>query len=430
MKILYLSSCLSRGAGGIFEIERSLAQNLQQSFDVDIDVMGVVDPLWESDREKWGSVPVRAFPVVGPSRFGYSPKLRKAVLAESGHELAHLHDLWQYPAMLIQSWAKQKCRPYVLTPNGMLEPWALENSKWKKRIASLLFQRSGLVRAGCLQANTVKEMNDFRGYGLRNPVAIIPNGVLLPDASFDVADHQQRDKSFRTLLFLGRVHPKKGLPDLLRAWDDAKDCRRRGSWRIVIAGWNQNSHLEELLAQCQAMGLAGAQMSIAEFFSRFDRHSVDQNRAPNDSPHSCLPPEIIFVGPAFGDDKTRLMQMADAFVLPSHSEGFPMAVLEAWAHRLPVLMTPECNIPEGFSADAALKITHGSTAAGTEADPSFATGLRRLFEMDDSDRAQMGQRGFDLVKRRFTWPQVAAQMKDVYHWLLSGGAPPETVHLN
>ena len=135
---------------------------------------------------------------------------------------------------------------------------------------------------------------------------------------------------------------------------------------------------------------------------------------------------VIFTGPAFGEEKDRLLRQASAFILPSFSEGLPMSVLEAWSYGLPVLMTDHCNLPAGFAANAALRI-------GTDAE-SIAEGLRELFALPTTDHGQrttslisIGRNGRALVERQFTWPQVAAQMKEVYEWLLGGGPKPGCV---
>lgn len=126
-----------------------------------------------------------------------------------------------------------------------------------------------------------------------------------------------------------------------------------------------------------------------------------------------LPPEsenadVVFYGPAFGEEKEALLRSAAAFVLPSFSEGLPMSILEARAYNLPVVMTPECNLPEGFACRAAHEIRNG------EMGKSNWDGLRELFEMSDADRREMGRRGRHLVEEKFTWPKVAAQMKALY----------------
>jgi poly(glycerol-phosphate) alpha-glucosyltransferase len=96
-----------------------------------------------------------------------------------------------------------------------------------------------------------------------------------------------------------------------------------------------------------------------------------------------------------------------------------MSVLEAWSYKLPVVMTHECNLPEGFAADAAILIETDT--------PSIAHGLKGLFSMNVADRSEMGRRGRELVKQRFTWQNVAAQMREVYDWMLGGGSKPSSV---
>src|SRR4029078_119945 len=122
---------------------------------------------------------------------------------------------------------------------------------------------------------------------------------------------------------------------------------------------------------------------------------------------------VIFLGPQFGADKTQCYRACDAFILPSLSERLPLAVLEAWAHAKPVLMTPECNLPEGFEANAALRIGKASE--------EIAAGLKVLREMSDDDRSQMGNRGRALVATRFSWSRIGEQMRDVYDWVFGGG---------
>jgi poly(glycerol-phosphate) alpha-glucosyltransferase len=128
---------------------------------------------------------------------------------------------------------------------------------------------------------------------------------------------------------------------------------------------------------------------------------------------------VVFTGSLFDGNKAQAFERADAFVLPSFSEGLPVAVLEAWAYRLPVLMTPQCHLPEGFAAGAALN-AEPDVASLTQA-------LRTLFAMSKSDREEMGLRGRHLVEQKFSWPRVAEQMVAVYQWVLGGGQRPDCV---
>jgi poly(glycerol-phosphate) alpha-glucosyltransferase len=271
----------------------------------------------------------------------------------------------------------------------MLDPWALRLSRLKKALAALLFEGKHLRRAGCLHALTEAEARACRAYGLRNPIAVIPNGIDLPSPCAEgVAPWPQ--EAGRVLLFLGRIHPKKGLANLLSAWARLRQDRlpAAGDWTLAIAGWDQNGHEAELREQQRELDLGAS---------------------------------VMFVGPLYGAAKAAALRDAAAFVLPSFSEGLPMAVLEAWAHKLPVIMTPACNLPQGFQAGAAVRV---ESNAG-----DLCRGLGEMIDMAQQERRQMGLRGQRLVADAFAWPRIAGQMKAVYTWLLGGGRIPDHVQI-
>ena len=398
MNIGFVSDSLSTTAGGIFEIERSLALHLRE-LGISVTAWGVRDEPWERVADEWDGIECRLRERSGPRIFGYVPGL-VSDLVDSDRELLHLQHLWMYPSVAVHRWHRRTGRPYLVTANGMLEPWTLSRSKWIKRAAALCYENRMLRAAACLQANTEKEAADFRAYGLRNPICLIPNGVALPELSSN-EPLRQRSGGPRVLLFLGRLHPKKGLVNALRAWAEVMGEEARGTgreaWQFVIAGWDQGGHGDELKALCRELGL-------------------DYSDNPSGNSDSDSPAPVIFNGPAFGKEKDALMRKAEAFILPSFSEGLPMAVLEAWAYGIPVLMTDHCNLPEGFAAGAAIRI-------GTEV-PGIAGGLRELFQGSPGDLEAMGGAGRTLVEEQFTWPKVAAQMKEVYEWMLGGGTRP------
>ncbi len=398
MNIGFVSDSLSTTAGGIFEIERSLALHLR-GLGISVTAWGVRDEPWERVADEWDGIECRLRERSGPRIFGYVPGL-VSDLVDSDCELLHLQHLWMYPSVAVHRWHRRTGRPYLVTANGMLEPWTLSRSKWIKRAAALCYENRMLRSAASLQANTEKEAADFRAYGLRNPICLIPNGVALPEVSSS-EPLRQRSGGPRVLLFLGRLHPKKGLVNALRAWAEVMGEEARGTgreaWQFVIAGWDQGGHGDELKALCRELGL-------------------DYSDNPSGNSDSASPAPVIFNGPAFGKEKDALMRKAEAFILPSFSEGLPMAVLEAWAYGIPVLMTDHCNLPEGFTAGAAIRI-------GTEV-PGIAGGLRELFQGSPGDLEAMGGAGRTLVEEQFTWPKVAAQMKEVYEWMLGGGTRP------
>jgi poly(glycerol-phosphate) alpha-glucosyltransferase len=271
----------------------------------------------------------------------------------------------------------------------MLEPWALRNEGLKKRFAALLYENRHLEGATCLRALCEAEAQSIRVYGLRNPICVIPNGVDLPDLS-ETPTLQSHGfaEGRKVLLYLGRLHPKKNVANLIRAWKQILNSHpsTRASWVLVIAGWSQGGYEAQLRQLTTDLGLLTS---------------------------------VTFLGPRFGTEKNECYRRCAAFIMPSLSEGLPMTVLEAWAYAKPVLMTPECNLSEGFAAGAALQI-----GAGPE---EIAAGLKQVIEMSDDDRRAMGIRGRDLVVTKFSWPQIGEQMRSVYEWVLGAGPTPEVI---
>ena len=382
-----LTSSLSRQGGGLLTAVRPLAHTLMSS-GVDVRIFGGRDIDTERDMYHWAPLPLRSFPKSGPSAFGYMHGLGPAIDA-AGLDLLHVHGLWTYASVATFRWARRFLRPYVVSPHGMLEPWAVRNSRWKKQVAGSLYENAHLGGAACLHALAGAEADAIRLYGLTNPICIIPNGVDLPTfrSGTPPAWDSNLPSGAKVLLFLGRIHPKKGLRELLHGWKLAVASRAlTDDWFLVIAGWDQNGYESEL------KGLT-RQIDIAD--------------------------RVRFVGPQFGEAKQQSFERAQAFILPSFSEGLPMAVLEAWSYRLPVLMTPQCNLPDGFEDGAALS---------TDPTPqSLARVLGELADMTNEDMDRMGARGYALVSRRYTWVKVANDMREVYCWVVGGGQPPASV---
>ncbi|MFV8819145.1 glycosyltransferase [Haliea sp. E17] len=388
MKVGLLTASSSRQAGGLFWAVPSLARHLQDA-GCQVRVFSGRDCYSEKDLYKWAGIPLNVLDAVGPRSFGYLPGLKERLASES-LDILHTHGIWMYPSMATFRWGKHSRKPWVISPHGMLDPWAVNNARWKKRVAEFIYETRHLKGASCLHALCNAEADAMRAYGLKNPIAVIPNGVELPKDFGDIPEPEWAKtlpKDTNVLLFLGRLHPKKGLSNLLHAWSLAKPVSK-GQWILAIAGWDQNEHLSELVSMTSLLGL---------------EHSVR------------------FVGPQFGIDKSASLLRANAFVLPSFSEGLPIAVLEAWAHGLPVLMTPQCNLPEGVSAGAALSMEPNVDA--------IQEALCLLFDMSHKERERMGAFGRSLVEKRFTWSSVATRMSAVYEWVLDGGSMHDCLRL-
>ncbi|MFA6125316.1 glycosyltransferase [Sphingomonas sp.] len=389
MKVAFLSPSLSRIAGGIFEIERELALALDQIPETTVSAYGVIDRETAKDLPAWRQIPVHVGALRGPHGFGYSPQLRDIFRAADA-DIVHLHALWMYTSVLAHQWHRRTGGPYVTTANGMLEPWAVGNAQLKKRAAAFFYERAALRDAACLHVNTEAELQSARAFGVNGPVCIIPNGVTLPDlTSIDLQDapaaaRAAKAQGRRILLYLSRIHPKKNVLATLDGFLAA--AAHHPDWCFVIAGWGPEDYLATLKARAAASPFA-------------DR--------------------VVFAGPLYDREKTAMLAASDAFVLASHSEGFPMAVLEALAYELPVAMTRACNLHAPFEAGAAVEV-------GPSAD-SIAGGLGDLFGLDEQARRAIGRCGRALVAQHYTWDQIARQMRDVYAWLLREGPRPDTV---
>jgi poly(glycerol-phosphate) alpha-glucosyltransferase len=353
---------------------------------LEVEIFGLADRWSDTDRAGWEGPPLRLHGVIGGEAFGYAPRLGRSLRARRP-SLLHAHGLWMYPSLASRRWSRRARRPYLVSPHGMLDPWAVANSACKKRLVAWWFENAHLAGAACLHALTAAEARALRASGLSNPICVVPNGVDPPKATVAAAPPwaSGAGNDRKVLLFLGRLHRKKGLEGLIAAWREVQADAAACDWVLVIAGWDQGGYARQLEHIAEAEGIRA----------------------------------LRFVGPQFDDDKAASFARADAFVLPSLSEGLPVAALEAWSYGLPVLMTAACNLPEGFAAGAALPIGPDRAA--------IAAGLRRLFALSDAERRAMGERGRALVRQHFSWASVGERMATVYRWVLGGGPPPACV---
>lgn len=419
MRIGFVTASISRNGGGIFFSARSMAQHLNcPATGNTVEVQGLRDEFSSADAASWNPVRVYAHPTIGMKAIGYSPELLKGLEA-GNYDLLHTHGIWQWPSAAVTSWQKQQAnRRYVVSPHGMLDKWALNRSRLKKWIASSWYERKHLRSAACIHALCQAEADSIRAYGLTNPICIIPNGVDgLPDNPLK----SRTKSSVKSLLFLGRIHPKKGLDLAIASWNKfTRKCgesKSNSRWRFVIAGWDQENYSAQLQKQCDSLGIRWLAMNIEEFLAQ----TIKDSHGGSDfvSENNASGPSIIFVGPAFGETKARLLREVDAFILPSHSEGLPMAVLEAWANGLPSLITPQCNLPEGFVDNRSIRIE-------PEIESIF-DGMCRLGTLSEADCRQMGEKARDLVRKQFTWEYVTTELQAVYDWIIGGASCPASV---
>ena len=290
----------------------------------------------------------------------------------------HTHGLWMYPSLAHRRWFRRYGGPYIVSPHGMLSPWALNHSRLCKQVAWWLGQHRVLCAAACFHATAPSEVEDIRRLGFRQPVAVVPLAVDL----FDATCPRSADVP-RRLLFLSRLHPKKGIDLLLRAWGHLQD--HFVDWELVVAGPDEGDHLQFLTRVAEDLRLR----------------------------------RVSFPGPVFDDAKSRLYRSSQLFVLPTLSENFGLVVAEAMAHGLPVITTTGAPW-SGLTSRACGWWIEPTTDALTE---TLVDAMCR----SDEDRRAMGERGRRWMEEEFAWPQVAREMRGVYDWLLGRSARPACV---
>ena len=393
MTIGMLTAAPARNDGAVFPALCELAKALELIDPITLKLFKIEGEQTLADQIAWEGLQVCAEPSVGPRRFGYSPSLMDRLFS-GGLDLVHTHGVWMYPSIASLRWARRERRPYIVSPHGMLDSWALAQSRWKKRVAGALFENDHLTGAACLHALTRAEARSIRSYGLRNPVCVIPNGVRIPlrPVPPNPPWEEAVGPEDRVLLYLGRLGPENGLTELLVAWAQLRLETSARSWKLVIAGGDDaddGGQGDWLRSLCGGLGIEST---------------------------------VVFAGPQWGAARAASLARASALILPSRCQGLPMAVLEAWASGVPALMTPWCNLPEGFEAGAAMSIA----ATGAM---EIRDALERLFWMPSGSLRVMGERGRDLVKQSFSWESAAKEMKLVYEWVLGHGEQPASVLL-
>ena len=390
MKIAIVARWISRSFTGVFEVSRRFSQSIDELGQDDVKIYGMEDEFTKADNELWSPLQASAFPARLGS-FGHSPELTAALLAEKP-DVVHVHGIWTYAGVAAMRCAKAHGTPYMLSPHGMLDPWAVANSGWKKRLARTLYEEAVQSRAACMHAATEIELGDFRKYGRKNPVCVIPYGVDIPAASLRGPAPWQDvvPEGAKTILFMGRYHPKKGVLPLLKAWKQCNgdDPRFKDDWHLILVGYDEGGHESEL------------------------RRFVEKEN---------LGMQVHFLPPQFGDARSAAYFNCDAFILPSFSEGLPTAVLLAWAHKKPVIITKHCNLNPAIDAGAGLLVEPKAN--------SIAKGLLEFSKMSTADREAMGRKGIDLVQRNYVWSKVAKQLRDVYAWMQGGSEKPDCVEI-
>lgn len=328
---------------------------------------------------------LRTFPLgVGPRRLGRSPEMYRWLMSrarDGAVQVLHNHSLWMMPNVYAGEVSGRWHIPLIVSPRGTLSHWAFRSGSIAKRFFWPLIQRPAIARAHCFHATSEEEFRDIRAHGFSQPVAIIPNGIDIPNRSEIATIRQKR------VLYLGRIHAIKGLDLLLRAWNLIERDVEFDDWTLRVVGPGSPSYLEEFRGMAKSLNVR----------------------------------RLELVGAIYGKDKMREYASASVFVLPSRSENFGMSVAEALAAGTPAIVSksaPWSGLPAhraGWWADTSVEGMH----------EALTTSMR----MNESALAEFGARGREWMRRDFGWDRIAEMMSRTYDWVLGEVPTPDWVRL-
>lgn len=378
MNILHIVAGLWKDSGGPSEVIPNLCASLVEN-GCNVTLATVDGPHSEATKvASRNGVNLISFKEKYFSTIRYTPGLKAFLKSNVGNfDIVHNHGHWLYPNWIGCKYAKKANVPLVTTPHGTLVPGMLAKSSLKKRISWGVFDHD-IVR----YANKIHALSEAEKIGMEgrlrsanlNKVVVIPNGTYIPDQrscrSFYETYNVPNNK--KILLFLSRVHPIKGIFDLVAVWKELS--KQFSDWQLVIVGPSSESDKVKL------NGLVADMATIS------------------------------FLGPLYGDDKLSVFSSASAFVLPSYAEGLPTAILEAAANKLPVVCSEECNFPE-------LNLRNGSVVFSA-GESSLKIALEKFLELNEFEKREIGENAYKFISQCFSWDRVAKDWIQVYREIL------------
>ena len=304
-------------------------------------------------------------------------------------DIVHLHGIWSMAlhrcAVICRRWGIK----YVIAPRGMLEPWSLQQKWFKKRIARWLYQDRDLECAAALHATAESEAEQFRKLGFKNPIIISPNGVNVPKESLVVSHKSLVGDGKRRVLFVSRMHPKKGVFELVDAWAKLSSV---SSVCSVVKDWC-----------CELVYTVNGD---------FEREYEKKVKAR--VKEFGLEDQFIFTGALNDDEKWEAYARADLFVLPTYSENFGIVVAEALWAGVPVITTKGTPWKELEDRECGKWIDLPTEGSNPSAWPVLVAALREMMSLSDDERRQMGTNGRRLVEEKYSWEAVVKKMSDRY----------------
>lgn len=310
----------------------------------------------------------------------YRQQLQERILSFKPN-IIHDHGLWGPLNWNSTRLAIKNEIPLVISTRGTLTTWALKYKGLKKKLVWNFFQKDILCAAQLLHATSFAEAEQLRQIGLSNPIAVIPNAIELPTGIEFSADRTSNPTE-KIALFLSRIHPVKGLLNLIQAWH----LSRPVGWRLSIVGPNENGHRSEVERLVNDLGMSGV---------------------------------IDFVGAVTSSEKWDYYRRANLFILPSHSENFGLVIAEALASGLPVITTQNTPWKALQEHQCGWWINADMT--------SLAEAISQATSLTNSQLTDMGRRGIALIKNDYQWESAAQKMIKAYQWVLGNEHRPDFI---
>ena len=380
MKIIFGIDYISRKNTGISSLVENLSDNLNKRGHCAY-IAAVEDQYSTLDKEKFRSAELLLL------NAGFKPLAAFGLLKKylnfflkSKADIAHIHSLWSLSSIAIYFWSKIKKRPYVISTNGMLNQWALDQSKLKKQIFLAVIFKRIIRKADSIILNSLAEKDYLEGKGWHNKFHIIPNGVTIPSFLDDKnVDHSAKGK---TLLFLSRIHQKKGIDLLLEAWSEVYVVTKDKGWHLNVVGFldKENDEFEKFIANKINTTLTLSNVSMSE--GKFGKNMWDEYK------------------------------LADAFVLPTFSEGSAMVVLNAWSVGKISLTTVGCNLEIGLDQECTILI---ETTVN-----SIKEGILKLLSLSDAQIREFGQTGKKIIESNYKWDKIVEKHIEIYQHSING----------
>ncbi|MBD1834041.1 glycosyltransferase [Cyanobacteria bacterium FACHB-472] len=387
MKVLHVIPSVSPALGGPSHVVLNLVKALRDC-GIDAEIATTNDngstlldvPL--NQRIEYEQVPVWFLPRFSPpmKEFIFSAALtRWLMLHIRDYDIIETHYLFSYASTCAGAIARWQGVPYIVRTIGQMAPWALAQSQMKKQIYTFLIERHNLNCAAAIHCTCTGEAEDVRKFGIKTPTITLPLGVDKPTISAEAKQKLRQiydiPSTTPVVLFLSRLHYKKR-PDLL-VYALSRLAAQKDDFHLILAGSGEPNYITHLTNLVSSLGLS-SRTSMTGFVT--------------------------------GEDKDLLLQGSDMFVLPSFSENFGVAVAEAMAAGLPVIVTPDVQISPEIAAEKAGLVIKG------EVEP-LAGAIASLLN-SPKQRSQLGENGRRLVSRRYSWPCVAQNLASAYSAIL------------